>query len=62
MSEITITIDEYLEYREEYVGVCLECGAEREMCEPDADGYQCEDCGEHAVQGCDNLLAMGKVK
>lgn len=62
MSKITITVEEYLEYREEYIGICLECGAERETCEPDADGYRCEDCGEHAVQGCDNLLAMGNVE
>jgi len=57
-----ITIEEYLEYRESYIGICQECGAEREMTEPDAEGYDCPDCGERAVKGPDTLLAEGLVE
>lgn len=60
--DITITIEEYMEYRGSYIGVCMECGETRECCEPDADNYICESCEAAAVQGADNLLAMGKVE
>ena len=37
-------------------GFCLECGYEQEGCEPDAEGYECENCGEDAVMGAENVL------
>lgn len=37
-------------------GFCTACGAEAEGVEPDAEDYECEHCGESAVQGADNLL------
>lgn len=37
-------------------GFCLNCGAEREGCEPDAQGYECYDCGKHAVAGAETIL------
>lgn len=39
-------------------GFCLECGAEREGCEPDARNYECYDCGEHAVFGASEVMMM----
>ena len=59
---ISITIEEYEEASANYIGYCTKCGAERECCEPDAANYPCEECGQNAVQGCDNLLIMGLVK
>ena len=50
------SLEDYNEHRENYIGVCTKCGAERECCEPDASGYECEECGELAVEGADNLL------
>ncbi len=41
----------------ESIGFCTECGAERDGVEPDASGYKCEDCGQMAVQGAENLLS-----
>lgn len=38
------------------IGFCLECGAERDGCEPDAEGYECYNCGAMAVMGADNIL------
>jgi predicted RNA-binding Zn-ribbon protein involved in translation (DUF1610 family) len=35
---------------------CLACGAEAEGCEPDAEQYACENCGEHAVYGAAEIL------
>jgi len=61
-NSVAITIEEYFEYRGQYIGVCLSCGETRDSCEPDADDYPCESCGESKVQGADNLLAMGLVE
>ena len=37
-------------------GFCLACGFEQGGCEPDAEEYECESCGENAVYGADELL------
>jgi hypothetical protein len=38
-------------------GFCLACGAEAsDGCEPDAEQYECESCGEHAVYGAEEIL------
>ena len=46
---------------DENIGFCIECGAERECCEPDARKYQCEECGECAVYGAQEILIMGLI-
>jgi hypothetical protein len=46
---------------ENYLGFCIQCGAERDYCEPDARNYDCEDCGENAVFGAEELIIMGLV-
>jgi len=53
--------EEYENYEEEMVGLCLACGEERECCEPDASEYKCEECGKRKVYGVPNLLIMGVV-
>ena len=37
-------------------GFCIECGEEREGCEPDARKYECDSCGERAVYGAEELM------
>ncbi len=37
-------------------GICKHCGETQDGCEPDAQGYYCEDCGHHAVYGAEELL------
>ena len=39
-------------------GFCIECGFEQDGCEPDAEKYECELCGERAVYGAELLLLM----
>jgi len=43
-------------------GVCIECGAEAYGVEPDAEGYQCESCGEQSVMGLENALFAGHIQ
>jgi len=37
-------------------GFCRACGEDAEDCEPDAEGYECQSCGQMAVDGADNIL------
>lgn len=37
-------------------GFCIECGEERDGCEPDARRYLCDACGKRAVYGAEELL------
>lgn len=47
---------------EENNGFCLSCGKVTwGGCEPDAQDYECESCGESKVFGTEELLMMGKI-
>lgn len=37
-------------------GFCKSCGAEADGCEPDAENYKCDSCGEFAVDGSFTIL------
>ena len=57
-------LDSYEELRElsdDYYGFCTACGNYQEGCEPDAQGYECEECGEPKVYGLEELALMGYV-
>jgi hypothetical protein len=41
------------------IGFCLKCGHEQGGCEPNAQNYKCESCGEHEVFGAERILMMG---
>lgn len=41
----------YLEMEQFQHGICTECGELSGTCEPDAEGYECEHCGAHALIG-----------
>lgn len=41
---------------DEDIGFCINCGAERVCCEPDARGYTCDFCGEPKVYGAMEIL------
>lgn len=40
-------------------GLCLSCGEEAEGCEPDAERYTCDSCGQKWVYGSDQILIAG---
>jgi len=49
--------DAYIEASDNYLGYCTECSEwTRDCTEPDAEGYDCPDCGEDTVIGADNYL------
>lgn len=56
-----ITLETYLELKEELIGFCIECGEENSMVEPDGRKLICECCGRPAVFGLEELLQMGML-
>lgn len=40
-------------------GICLECGADHDGCEPDATNYECHECEQHYVFGAAEILLAG---
>jgi hypothetical protein len=55
---IKARVNEILECGEEddNIGICMNCGAEHDGVEPDAEGYPCDECGETTVVGFQNLV------
>jgi hypothetical protein len=60
----SITIDRVLEANQRYdqtldnPGFCIACGADADGCEPDAERYECEECGRRQVYGAQQLLLI----
>ena len=42
----------------EYIGFCVKCGYEAYGIEPDARGYECDECGESSIYGAEELLVQ----
>jgi hypothetical protein len=55
---IKARVNEIFECGEEddNIGICMNCGAEHDGVEPDAEGYPCDECGEPTVVGFQNLV------
>ena len=47
---------------DEYIGFCLHCGSEHYGIEPDAERYECDDCGQAKVYGAEQCLLIGATK
>lgn len=47
-----------LESGEDTTGVCHNCGEIQDGVEPDAEKYECENCGVKAVYGAEQTLIM----
>ena len=58
---IALESSRYRELEENYIGLCRNCGEERENCEPDAEDYECESCGQRAVDGMTTWLFSGRL-
>lgn len=54
---------EFQDHREEYNGLCLACGEIKYGdCEPDAEYYECDECGKASVCGMETALVMGHIE
>ncbi len=64
MKTIEMTESDYMSYRNGYDGYCTDCNAvSRYGCtEPDAENYECDECGENTAIGIDNALIIGHIE
>ena len=46
--------------QDDNLGFCVHCGEEQGGCEPDAENYECENCGALGVFGAEQILILGK--
>lgn len=59
---IKMTMEEYVDHRENYDGFCLACGEAKEGgVEPDAESYICLECDSNSVMGIELALIAGLV-
>jgi hypothetical protein len=59
---ISITSEEYHQHRGDYDGLCTACMEWTDGgVEPDAEEYECENCGEPQVIGAEQALLLGKL-
>jgi ribosomal protein S27E len=56
-----IPLERFLQLDDDMAGLCSDCGHEQPCCEPDAERYRCEACGEREVYGPHWYLMTGKV-
>jgi hypothetical protein len=57
-----MTIEAFQEAQSNYIGWCRNCGCERDSTEPDAEEYDCPECGENQVFGADEFLIRGWIE
>jgi len=61
-SKMIIDPATYEDATQQYLGWCPECRAfTRESTEPDAESYDCPDCGCNDVMGAEQALLLGKI-
>ena len=54
--------EQYIQLVVDMAGLCTACGHEQSGCEPDAERYKCEACGEGEVYGPHWYLMSGAVE
>lgn len=63
MTILKINTNEYTDLANSNCGLCLCCGEIKEgQVEPDAEEYECDACGEFAVEGIENALICGHLE
>jgi predicted RNA-binding Zn-ribbon protein involved in translation (DUF1610 family) len=57
-----VSYEDFLRADSDYIGWCTTCkDFTREETEPDAECYDCPECGEDTVMGTENALMTGEV-
>jgi len=59
---VAVEEDELREAIDSYQGWCTNCQAfTHDSSEPDAENYECPDCGRDTVYGAEQALLLGKI-
>jgi hypothetical protein len=55
--------EEFCEYKDDYIGYCSHCDAfTTDSVEPDAEDYDCIECGNNTVMGAEEALLKGHIE
>lgn len=58
-----LSMEEYQDMADSYQGYCTLCEAfTRDCTEPDAEEYDCPDCGENSVMGAEQAILLGEIE
>lgn len=57
-----VSADSLADIQDENIGFCTACGAFDDCTEPDARGYECEECTAPARYGMEALILRGFVR
>ena len=59
---VIVEEDDFSEAVNDYIGFCPDCSAfTREMTEPDAEHYHCDECGNDNVLGAEQAFIIGLI-
>ena len=61
MTTFVIRRRSYRDWEEFNYGLCTKCGGAVDSCEPDAEGYYCEECDSNSVSGLMNAILDGNL-
>lgn len=62
MGATKVSEADYLDATDSYTGWCTVCKEfTRDCTEPDAEGYECPDCGQNTVIGAEDALLRGLI-
>lgn len=59
--KIFLSEGEYRDFLNQSIGICMECGELRDMCEPDARQYKCDVCGALRAYGVEVLMMSNVI-
>lgn len=63
MNQTPVSLEAYNEALECSMGWCKTCGDfTRECTEPDAEDYDCPECGEDSVMGASLAMVAGEIE
>jgi len=58
---ISMSEEEFLDMSNDFCGICLACQEVMYTIDPDGRKCKCDNCGEKAVYGIEELLLMGEI-
>lgn len=64
MKSMEMTEDDFRDYRNSYDGYCTVCNDVTRYggTEPDAENYECHECGAMTAMGIENAMIMGHIE
>ena len=64
MKSIILSYEDYLDHRGGYDGYCTECNGITRYgsTEPDAENYECHECGEMTAMGIEMAMVSGHIE